>query len=76
MDTAFISIAPVPKAPDRAKMAVAVVKNSITSDKFRVFNSTLPTKTISTSKSALIRLYFTEMLWVSNISASSCQSDI
>ncbi|MEG5163583.1 hypothetical protein QUB37_24665 [Microcoleus sp. AT3-A2] len=57
IDTAFISIANVPKAPDRAKMAVAVVKNSVASGRFRVINGTLPTKTISTSKPALIKLY-------------------
>jgi len=40
-------------------MAVAVVKNSVASGRFRVINSTLPTKTISTSKPALIKLYLT-----------------
>ncbi|MEG3986162.1 hypothetical protein QUA13_03245 [Microcoleus sp. S28C3] len=76
INSAFLSIAPVVKGDDRAKMVVAVVKNSITSDKFRTLNSTFPTKTISTSKFSLVRLYFSEMLWVRNISASSCQSDI
>ncbi|MBE9161123.1 MULTISPECIES: hypothetical protein [Microcoleaceae] len=39
-----------PKAPDRVKMAVAAVKNSVTSDRFRFLNSTLPAQTISTFK--------------------------
>ncbi|MEG4593847.1 hypothetical protein QUA86_23685 [Microcoleus sp. F6_B6] len=48
-----------PKRTIALSMAVAVVKNSVASGKFRVINSTWPTQTISTSKSALIKLYLT-----------------
>jgi hypothetical protein len=46
-----LGTAPIPKALDRAKMTVAELENSMTSGKFRVVNSKLPLKTISTSKS-------------------------